>query len=190
MAEYTVETTTATVYKIRCGTMGNGWADITIREWPDGGSISIQSDFGDWAYSWNATGGPFRAFLRKLNPGYFFGKCMGKDFYVFDDMKTEKAFKALIIELRRHGELSKEDAFECWEEVVGNAPLHSLDYSSSNALYHSIGDTEHVFEKLCGEDYYSIPVKTSPDFQAMAFWEKIWPVACDAWSAEETEQAA
>ena len=184
MAEYTVKRGTATVYKLRQGGMGVGWADVTIREWPGGGSIDIQSDYGDYSYFWNSIGKrSFKDFLLGLNPGYFFGKCMGNDYKVHDPEGTEKQLKKVIIELRREGELDKKSARECWDEMA------LVDFYSSESYYHSIVESD-LWETVCGEDHYSVPYATKPAPQAEAFWEIIWPVVCEIWRQEEMQDAA
>lgn len=185
MADYTVEKGTATVYKLRQGNMGLGWADITIREWPAGGSIDIQSDYGNYSYFWNSIGKrTFKEFLLGLNPGYFFGKCMGKEYDVYDPEKTERWVKELVIERRKDGDLNKEEARDCWNEI------QFIDFGSADAYYYSASDRTSLWEMCFGEDYHSLPHATKPHPQAEAFWEVIWPVACAEWRQELTQEAA
>jgi hypothetical protein len=185
MKTYNVETTTATVYKIRRTDRCGGWADITIREWPGGGSIDIQSDFGSYSHFWNSIGErSFRKFLASLDAGYFFGKCMGRGYDVYDPQKTEQWVRELVIERRRDGDLNKEEARDCWDEI------QFIDFDSADAYYYSASNRTSLWEMCFGEDHHSLPHATKPHPQAEAFWEIIWPVACETWAAEELDRAA
>ena len=76
---YKIETDVARVYKVRSrNRFGWGWAVATIREWPRGGQIDIQSDFGNYGNTWTAVGDrSLREFLCGLDFDYFMNKAGG-----------------------------------------------------------------------------------------------------------------
>lgn len=103
---FEITTETATVYKLRFRKNEGeqerfGWADAAVRSWKGGGSISIQSDYGNYAYTWTAIGSAsFLSFLIGLNFDYFMGKaCPG--YRQFAHEKTVDAIKRMIVERRR-----------------------------------------------------------------------------------------
>lgn len=170
---YKVTTDTARVYKLRSD-KGWGWANITIREWPRGGSIDVQSDFDSYSNTWSAVGDrPFREFLLQLDFGYFMGKA--KPGYMrFDADATAAAVRRMIIEQRRDGELAQRDAREMYDNLY---MLHeAISEESFYAAWYE------YFGRLC--DGCDAPNVHKPDAQAVSFWEYVWPVACEFWRKE------
>ena len=121
---YTVTTDIARVYKLRSD-KGFGWANITIREWRQGGSIDVQSDYGGYAYIWSSIGDrSLRQFLLNLDFGYFMGKA--KPGYMrFDADETAKVVRRMIVEQRRSGDITRRDARVMYDN------LHMLDEIST-----------------------------------------------------------
>ena len=183
---YKIQTDVARVYKARSrDRYGWGWAVATVREWPRGGQLDVQSDFGSYAYSWSAIGDrTLREFLCGLHFDYFMNKAAAGGGRVFDEDATIRRIKADIFERARDGCIDRETAHE-WRD--------DLD---------SCGDagSEHVFaERLMATDWFyklydsypGIVMRDSP--QARAFWDGPWQALCAHWKAEarsasDTEQ--
>lgn len=187
--KYTVEKSTAMVYKIRgeCG-----WADITLREWDRGGSFSCQSDYGNYSHIWTAIGdGTLRDFLCGLDYGYFMNKTRG-DTTQFSGIKTLEKLKTDIMKARRSmssydigiQEIDSNQAREYWVEVEN---LGLEDYDSMDIYFDRFMQTE-CCEYLYGNCSQSIPVEYEPIWECKGFWENIWPVACEIWKEEKESE--
>lgn len=177
--EYTCTKDTAVVYKLRGKSLG--WAEISIREWPGGGSISIQSDFGDYANIWNAIGEePLRKFLCNLNMDYFLKKCLGNAYLEFDCEATIREIKSDIIRNRRYASIEHSVAREIWDS------LRAVDANNASAMLVEMG--EDAFDYMVGElydhDRSLLPIMNRPNGQCVGFWERIWPCACEVWRKE------
>lgn len=179
----------AVVYKVRGREQPKrtfDWADAAVREWPKGGSISIQSSHGTYAYSWNAIGpGRFLEFLVSLDFDYFMGKAH-PDYKVFDYEKTMAGMRRMIIE--RRGEnwgFTKEAARECWDDLKlwGGEYTASADHFLAEILRSS------ALCKLFDGDYCGL-MRYSPDGQTLGFWRDLWPALCETWREELAAAAA
>jgi hypothetical protein len=176
---YTCEKDTATVYKIRIDGR-SAWAVITIRQWPKGGSIDIQSDYGNYSNSWCSIGErDFREFLLDLEFSYFMGKVRGHDYLRFSLEKTIAEVKADINEQRRDGEITKEKARECWDILEES----EQERDSEDIFYRRVMDAD-IEGAVYDGDMSAFPRALEPDPQCQGFWDVIWPVACDVWKKE------
>lgn len=179
---YTVQKTTADVYKIRIKDRFS-WATITIRQWVEGGSIDVQSDFGSYSYSWTSIGPrDFRAFLMGLDYGYFMEKAArGSRGYRFSPERTIEGMKQFVIERRRGGDIDSATARAGWEAI------EDLDVDivmeTESWFVASVLDRSDLFE-LFGGDYDSIPLRSERCPQCAGFWNEIWPIACETWREE------
>lgn len=176
---YTCTKDTAVVYKLRG--KGFAWADITIREWPGGGSIDIQSDFGDYANIWNSIGsGPLRKFLCGLNMDYFLNKCLGNAYLEFDCKGTIQEIKRDIIRGRRDASIEHGVAREIWDSLAGT------DTDSEYGMLSEMGEDafDYMVGELYGHDRSMIPIATRPKCECVNFWKEVWPCACEVWCKE------
>ena len=89
---------------------GQGWAEIVLCS---SGFFGAVSDWGNHSFAWRAFGdGDFREFVAGLDAGYLEGKlgaCSGHS-DEFDAEKSLRAIRTHIIEARRGGALTKEQA--------------------------------------------------------------------------------
>jgi hypothetical protein len=128
------------------------------------GALSVQSDYGNYSYRWNAFGfdGNFRRFLSTLNNGYVISKlCPAR---VFDGESTRKKIQHEIKDLRRHMDIDKDAARYEWDLL---ADCHDLDDESDFARWAENTELKNVYEG----DFYS----TMTDPAISAFMEKVWP---------------
>jgi len=179
--ENTIEVDTAMVYKLRRkpASFGCFWADATIREWKGGGSIDVQSDYGNFAYSWSHIGNcTLREFLCDLDFGYFMGKAR-PGYMRFDAQKTVRGLRDMILERRRTDPgFSKSDARECWDDV----DLFDLENSGSvDCFFNELFRSPDLSKFLDGN--YDI-VRKSPDANSVAFWQHCWPLFTAHWRDE------
>lgn len=183
--DYRVTTEMATVYRVRSAGGFGEWADASVRSWPGGGQISIQSSFGTFAHSWNAIGDrSFTAFLRALHFDYFMTKTRDADYREFDLDTTVAAIRKAILEARREKSLDKEQAREAWEEIDGLATC-SDDEFKHTLYYHG-----KILERVFGGDWLSVPLGSRKNVSCVRFWEELWPALCAAWEAETEAVAA
>lgn len=169
----TIKTETARVYKLRPDT-GCGWADVTIREWPRGGSIDVQSDYGNFANTWTSVGDrPFRAFLCGIGFDYFMCKA-APDYLRFDAKETARRVKSMILEDRKSGNQTAADARELFDQ------LDDIENCTSEVEYYTV--FYDGFGRLC--DGCDAPCVHSPSAQSVVFWRHVWPAVTAFWRDE------
>jgi hypothetical protein len=170
---------TARVYRLATEE-GPGWANITIREWPRGGSIDVQSDYGNYAYSWTAIGpGTLRAFLLSLDFGYFMGKAHA-GYMEYDGDASRRALVDEVIAARKQGDLSRADARHAYDAIS------LADFGSEESFWHHVQTSLYTLYNWAGD----APIRHSPSAQSLAFWELVWPVVCAFWRDELKAEAA
>lgn len=187
MTLYEVTVVPAVTYRVRptAESQPGEWADAFVREWPRGGSISIQSSFGDFAYTWTSIGSDtFRAFLRSLDFDYFMGKASAKDFREFDLDLTVRAIRDNLLEARRQGDMSREEARTCWSEIDDE-----ISHWGDHEFHARFPDTE-IVKLLYSHDPSAAPLRSRVNVQCQRFWQDLWPVLCDAWLVPAAEIAA
>lgn len=106
-----------------------GWAVLFLHE--ETGMVSIQSDYGDWAYAWPNPGRgdcTLREFLISCSEDYLAEKFMGRDERrLFDFERTVEAFKETILESRRELNLEKDQARGLFNDIVEMKETESED---------------------------------------------------------------
>lgn len=169
MEEFTFTKTTCERYDLRWGKCG--WATFTIDE--NGGLFNCQSDYGDYNYAWPRHGRKsFKHYIIQdlvRDPDYFLGKVAKEDY--FDSQKAEKAWKAKIIELRKDGECTKEQAREAWDYLV-----HELDDSLSLDYLQSEVYGNSAITAISEEPWYDFDIELSYSRQAVNFAHKVMPM--------------
>jgi hypothetical protein len=147
-------------YDIRGKDLG-GWAVIHIDA---RGFLGVFSDYGNYAYHWTHFGDDFKKFLSQLHWDYLYGKLMqGRDARLYDGEATLRGIQKRIVELRREGTLTREQAREEWDLAIGS----EIDdrYSNGFSVWHrdtQLDDANELYE-------------TKNDLQCEQFCQKIWP---------------
>lgn len=138
-----------------------GWAVLFIDE---AGCFSILSDYGNWAYRWNARGLPdgvtFRQFFLECEDEYLQRKLAPEK--VYDRDSTYATIREEIIRLRRRKELTAAEAASEWELPD--------DYEG---LYDEWNAQQWCAATALSEPGEFICYKTDP--QIVAFFEKSMP---------------
>jgi hypothetical protein len=123
----------------------------------------VVSDYGNYAYRWNARGlggnRDIREFVVNCDNGYLMSKLAPRDEY--DGRKTLKAVRRYILDKRKDGSLDAADAREEWD-LLRHSGLDS-DYDFARWLDKT---------KIC--DAYEMACYT-PSAQVLAFFERAWP---------------
>ena len=173
--------TSADVYCVR---NGYEWADIGIREWIGGGSIMVDSSFGAFAHRWTHIAdcdAPLRKFLCNTDKAYFFDKCVGSACKVLDCQKTAREIRREILQSRKHGGLTAEDARTLWDGAKKISMAHS--FSDMSELMGQ-DDFDELLAVLYENDYGRLPTVYSLSTQYESFWSEIWPIVCGVWRKE------
>lgn len=169
-----------TVRKITIREPGRWWAIFTLDE--DFGDISIQSDYGNWAYTWSKSGrgkGTLSEFLKDTGIDYLMNKfCMDKPDarrYFFGE-ETKRAMKAQVIKARRHRsdhtyeQVNKEEARSAWNTI------EEADTTTAHQFVHMLDGCEGI-KKIWGEEYwYDPPVITGYEPALTTFFKEVWPI--------------
>lgn len=192
--------TTMNVVRVRGGFDGAEWATVCWHSFQatgvDGkprecGEILIHSSFGSWANSWGHCGVSFDKFLMKIERGYCADKFMGEKARVFDGEATVRELRTSLIEARRTGGLTRNDARSIWDWIEEN----ELDLQSGgNEFVYRMNECAREAEwedALTGRpDWDTGPgrgalhfleepwdrIRTDIDKQFEGFWRDLWPV--------------
>lgn len=182
MSSYICKKTEAACYSFRRIGPFSAWADITLRQWPEGGAIHILSDYGSFGAHWINIGcKDFREFLVSLRMDYFFGKC-GYDFREFDCAASVRCIRQGILRGRRRTDLDRDAAREVWDTLFG------IDTCASSwaEVEAQVGPAafDRMVEILYEHDYSMLPDVRVPRSEAVGFWDEVWPCACKVWREE------
>lgn len=138
-----------------------GWAVVVI---DSRGFLGVFSDYGNYAYHWTHFGDDFKKFLAQLDWDYLYGKLMQlRDARVYDGSATLANIRNRIVELRREGQLTYDEAREEWtlaadSEIDDHSSIgYALWYQQTN-----LPDANELYE-------------TRNDLQCEQFCQKVWP---------------
>lgn len=180
---YSITVDTAVVYKVRCNDRFGDWCTAAIRGWKGGGSIDVQSDNGNYAYSWSAIGDrTITEFLAGTDYSYFMGKTHAGNGRMFCCEKSIEALKNLVIEARYGREIYKDKARDVWNEI------EELEHTYSRDDY-----ARTVFERIpwvADRTEWDIPSLTIDDPHCRRFWDGAWQALCEHWKHETAAEAA
>lgn len=159
----------------------NGWAIIFLDE--KTGTLSIHSDFGNWAYSWHSIGcATLKQFLTECDDDYLCRKFCGSKEFV-NVKKTIKEIRREILEKRENDEISKELARNAFEELK-NVSLISC---TTNDFYNEIM-LEHVhISRVFEHETEYIPIVTEYESSIICFMDRIWPIFVEILKSEISE---
>lgn len=181
------------IRKVTIREPGRWWAIFTFDD--EFGDISIQSDYGNWAYTWSVQGRgkeKLSDFLISTGTDYLMNKfCMDKPDarnYFFAE-ETKREMKKEIIKARRKRadrtleSVDREEAREAWDTV------ENADSTTAQQFVHDLGDSEAV-KKIWGEDYwYDPPILTGYEPALVIFFKTIWPLFIKHLKGEQLDVA-
>lgn len=181
MPEYVASKDTAVVYVVRLKEM-SGWGVATLREWPGGGSVDIQSDYGNYAFTWGAIGkDSLIEFLVDLNLGYAMNKLTEYKLYELDFKGTIQKMKKELLSQRRDGYIDKEQARDAWDDLCENIEGGA---ESEDAIYSNLHHTGYFLEYVWGDDSCNLDFINSIKPQVQMFWDRIWSCFVNEWKKE------
>jgi hypothetical protein len=141
---------------------GYGWFVVFIDEI---GCVSIQSDYGDYAYRWSSFGDDIRTFLMQCNESYLIDKFTLGEPRISKGEKSIQRIKESILDERRQGDLSKEKARDLYDAVP--------EYLDDGFRLTDIADGDLVDWIVSGD--YEMLVCEKEYGQVKAFFEGCWP---------------
>lgn len=188
MTQYTVtksqlESYTLDIHSVRCS-----WARITIAEH---GDLMVQSDCGDFAYSWRSYGTSFKEFLISImgrgDTSYLYNKLSNPEREKELDVKSmKKEMKERILKYRRENyhTFSEESARELWDEV-NDLLSNGLDENYFHWKYNDLpGSKYDVF----GDLYETDIIQHLPDYSTLTFCEVVAPLFAETLKNELNPQ--
>lgn len=147
---------------------GMEWADIVISE--KLGLFCAYSTFGNYVYRWTSIGSrTLKQFLAGLDRDYFMEKTRGRAWKEFDLDATIADIKRHVLELRRAGDLTADQARAAWEDIgdLDDGPVS--DGMFMERVYRST-----ALWAVYGGDFYDLTIET-PKLECAGFWRVIWP---------------
>lgn len=143
----------------------NEWAFIYIDE--ASCVFTSYSSYGNYAYQWRSIGDcTLKAFLSDLDFSYFMSKTR-REYLRFDADASIDGIKRHIIENRRDGSLTCEEARDAWDDLPG------VDANSVDGFLNEFCASEALM-RVYGGDYCDI-ARERPDSDSKGFWREIWP---------------
>lgn len=115
MSGFSIKTITET--EISASDSNGAWCKVRLQE--DPGSVVILSDYGNWSNFWQPAhrSQKLPEFLAGLDADYAGGKFLGAGLDVYDEDRTRKTIAENILQSRREGDLSKDEARTHWNEI-------------------------------------------------------------------------
>lgn len=165
------------------------WARIWIT---DDGSFSTISDHGNWGYWWGSPGCEFRQFLIGCEPGYYITTKLADGARQFDGQRSVKLIREHIVQRRRSGSLSRDEAAYEWS-LVHPKPPHSRPWEHKCF--------SHMDNEIEAKEWYDAThladaselLCYGPPIQLQMFIKHLWPGFIEQLKAEleaEREQAS
>lgn len=191
MSHYTVTKSFIESYHIRLDSIYCTWARINISE---AGDMTVQSDCGDFSYSWRSFGESFKEFLRDIMKrdnsygSYLYRKiCDHNRERKLDVEASHEAMKRDLLEYRRENpeRLSEEDARELWNALHDLFQNVECIHDFYHYAYDQLPETRY---QVFGDDIFEMDyVKHLPDMQALTFCEVVAPVFAEVLDKELNE---
>lgn len=138
--------------------------------------LTIQSSFGNVGHFWSHMDSPACVFLEQASKDYVLGKLFGKDAYVFDADRTELELRRLLLEDRRRGEFTKEQARDIHDALRGLSLFETLE-----RFCDAYREYKDLLQWRTDDD---IPLCNTLNPQAVGLWEKLWPQFIQALNEE------
>ncbi|MBJ9658822.1 hypothetical protein I5588_30335 [Burkholderia multivorans] len=146
------------------------WATIALREWETTrehggvhhcGEILINSDYGNYAYSWGNMGAPIKQFLAHIGRDYLLDKLAGLSRFEFDFDASVAAVKREILQQRRDGSLDRDEAREAWNDIPA-------DNQGKDLFIHELFRIDSLGE----EPWHFVEDRERPCLAG--FWTHVW----------------
>lgn len=149
------------------------------------GVIAITSSFGSVGHFFGSIGErPFWDFLIGCDWSYLANKFWGLDARQFDFEASVKGLRETVIEKRRAGGLTRDEARETWDEIDALEPGQDEGFFAGQVYYDCPAITKHC-------DIYDGDIARKVDNpQCIGFRDDIWVHFCAWVRAEKAKVAA
>lgn len=137
--------------------------------------VAVISDWGNFGHLWSHCGAPPERFLARLERGYAMGKFLGDKLMDYDGEGTLKEIRCWLLELRREGDIDKEQAREVWDHIEDNSSEIEFGIHEMVQVMGSIPLSARL--RPC-EPWELARKRISP--QAEDFWRWAWPPFVEA----------
>ena len=147
--------------------------------------VAVISDWGNFGHLWSHCGSPPEDFLFDLERSYAMGKFLGDKLNQYDGEGTLAEVRRWLLELRREGDIDKEQAREVWDHIEDN----------SSEIESGIHEMVRAMESMplsarlrpC-EPWELARKRINP--QAEDFWRWAWPPFIEALQERATAGSA
>lgn len=141
------------------------------------GEICVQSEYGSYSYGWYKSSRgteTLKEFLVTTDKDYIQNKFGydGKGCHFYSD-KTVDRIKEEIFRYRRNGEINKEEARDCYQEVNDM----DSDCQTSSELYSVLVEwAPNTMSLIYSNNPFDVPWVTGTHPQLIAFIDRVWPL--------------
>lgn len=132
--------------------------EVVIENYSPGRGKIVITCFGQsWTGFWSAMGGTVEEFFQWCSNDYLIDKMSSQTRMVPDIESDEKFLKKMILEQRRRGAISQEEAREAWSEAGRGWDRNSLNSCGSP-------DAFDCLEGMCEPWHMDWPRKENPEY--------------------------
>jgi hypothetical protein len=140
----------------------HGWATFVIDDTQ--GTLSITSDWGDWAYRWGrgsnlgvSSHDLSEALRTRFGHDYVASKLLAGNTWVFDEDASRRRVRERLLRMRRERALSSEDAREAWNAIES-------EFESVDQLVGIARDCDPLNDALDHQPWEYVGHVTSPRY--------------------------
>jgi hypothetical protein len=144
------------------------WATVALEIGDKSAQVIAHTSYGEYAYTWTATGDNPIGFLKRISFDYAMTKFKGR-YEVYDRDAQSIYLENEVKEYAQRENIEddlKEDYLAQAEEVSGSA-INTTEFMM-------LLERSDLLEVIFEGDYSCVDIKTKPDPQCVGFWEEIW----------------
>lgn len=141
------------------------WGTVVIELGESSAKVFAHTSFGEYGYTWNATGSDPIEFLKTIGFDYAMTKFKGLH-EVFDQTSQLEYLKEKIGQVESLSCTDSENYMEEAESICEDA-------NDSNTFMLLLSQTD-LMEALFDGQYDGVEIKTKPNGQCVGFWNEIW----------------
>lgn len=147
------------------------------------GTLSIQSSYGTWAYSWYATGSTFKQFLIGLNQDYLFNKLTHRNEFNYE--KTLDIIELDIHQCFKASQINKEGKKNALEQLK---EWRKESFRTADEFYHASNEylqTNYILDSKIYESFRDLPFSKDFPRAIYHFHERFWNAFIEQLKSEQ-----